>query len=108
MIFGERPFVKRFALCYHTVVCPVCPVCLSVTSVHCGQTVRWIKMKLGMQVGLGPGHILLVGDPAPPPQRGTAPAQFSARICSSHHIETTDAGLDGLCIREINVYHTNL
>ena len=27
---------------------------------------------------------------------------------SSHHIETTDAGLDGFCIREINVYHTNL
>ena len=26
----------------------------------------------------------------------------------SHHIETTDAGLDGLCIREINVYHTTL
>jgi len=27
---------------------------------------------------------------------------------TSHHIETTDAGLDGLCIREISVYHTNL
>jgi len=30
-------------------------------------------MKLGKQVGLGPGHIVLDGDPAPPPQRGTAP-----------------------------------
>jgi len=30
-------------------------------------------MKLGMQVGLGTGHIALDGDPAPPPQRGTAP-----------------------------------
>jgi len=47
--------------------------CLSVTFVHCGQTVRQIKMKLGMQVGLGPGHIVLDGDPAPLPQRGTAP-----------------------------------
>ena len=27
---------------------------------------------------------------------------------TSHHNETTDAGLDGLCIREISVYHTNL
>jgi len=27
-VFG-RPFVKRFALCYRTIVCPVCPVCLS-------------------------------------------------------------------------------
>ena len=79
IVFG-RPFVKRFALCYQTVVCPVCPSCLSVTFVHCGQTVGRIKMKLGMKVGLGPGHIVLYGDPAPPPQRGTAP-QFSVHIC---------------------------
>ena len=48
-----------------------CPVlsCLSVTLVYCGQTVGWIKMKLGMQVGIGPGHIVLDGDPAPPPQK---------------------------------------
>jgi len=45
-------------------VCPVCPV-LSVTLVYCGQMVWQIKMKLGMQVGLGPGHIVLDGDPAP-------------------------------------------
>ena len=25
-------------------------------------------MKLGMQVGLGPGHIVLDSDPAPPPK----------------------------------------
>jgi len=30
-------------------------------------------MKLGMQVGLGPGHIVLDGNPAFPPPRGTAP-----------------------------------
>jgi len=33
-------------------------------------------MKLGMQVGLGPGHIVLDGDPAPLPQRGIAPPHF--------------------------------
>ena len=68
-IFG-RPFVKRFALCYQTVVCLSClsclSVCLSLTLAYCGQTVGWIKLKLGMQVGLGPGHIVLDGDPAPP------------------------------------------
>jgi len=37
-------------------------------------------MKLGTQIGLGPDHIVLDGDPGPPPQRGTAP-QFSAYIC---------------------------
>jgi len=68
MIF-ERPFVKRFALCYRTVV-------LSVTLVHCGQTVGRIKMKLGVQVGLGPGHIVLDGNPAPPPPKGHSPTQF--------------------------------
>ena len=57
-----------------------CPVCLSVTFLHCGQTVGQIKMKFSMQVGLGHGHIVLDGDPAPPfHQRGTAP-QFSAHI----------------------------
>jgi len=49
----KRPFVKRFALCYRTVVCPV----LSVTLMHCGQTVGWIKMPLGVKVGFG--HIAL-------------------------------------------------
>jgi len=34
-------------------------------------------MKLGMQVGLGPGHIVLHGDPAPP--MGTVP-QFSVHV----------------------------
>jgi len=33
-------------------------VCL-VTLVYCGQTVGWIKMPLGMEVGLGPGDIVL-------------------------------------------------
>ena len=49
--FG-RPFVKRFALCYRTFVCPVC---------------------------LGPSHIVLDGDPAPP-KRATASPQFSAHV----------------------------
>jgi len=34
--------------------------------VCCGQTAGWIKMPLGMEVGLGPGHIALDGHPAPP------------------------------------------
>jgi len=37
--------------------------------VYCGQTAGWIKMPLGTQVGLGPGHIVLDGDRAPPPQK---------------------------------------
>ena len=37
-------------------------------------------MKLGMQVGLGPGHIVLDGDPAPPSPKGHSP-QCSAHTC---------------------------
>ena len=33
---------------------------------YCGQTALWIKMALGMEVGLGPVHIVLDGDTAPP------------------------------------------
>ena len=33
--------------------------------VYCGQTAGWIKMPLGMDVGLSPGHIVLDRDPAP-------------------------------------------
>ena len=65
--------------------CPVCPVlsCLCVMLVYCGQMVGWIKMKLGMQVGLIPGHIVLDRELRTQlliPQRGRAP-QFSAHIC---------------------------
>jgi len=57
---------------------------LSVTLMYCGQTVGQIKMKLGMQIGFGPGHIVLGGDLAPPPPKGhsqLAIPQFSAHIC---------------------------
>ena len=44
--------------------------------VCCRQTVRWIKMPLGTEVGLGQGDIVLDGDPASPSERGTAPPTF--------------------------------
>jgi len=50
---------------------------LSVTLVYRGQTVGWIKMKLGMQVGLSPGHIVLDGNLDPSPKKGgAAPPNF--------------------------------
>jgi len=39
-------------------------------------------MKLGMQLGLGPGHILLDGDPSSPSPKGAQPP-ISAHICCS-------------------------
>jgi len=39
-------------------------------------------MKLGMHVGLGPGQIVLDGDPPPPPEKGRSlRTQFSAHVC---------------------------
>jgi len=64
--------------------CPVfCPV-LSAALVYCGQTVGWIKMKLGMEVGLVPGHIALDGDPDPP--KGAHP-QFAAHVCCATRLD---------------------
>ena len=77
IIFG-RPFVKRFALCYDRCL-SVCLYCLSVTLVYCDQTVGLIKMKLGLQVGLGPVHVVLDGDPA----KGGGASKFSAHIYCS-------------------------
>ena len=70
-----RPFVKRFALCYRTVV-----LCVLSVTMYCDQTVGQIKMKLGMQIGLDPDHTVLHGDQAPPPPKAQ-PLKFSAHIC---------------------------
>ena len=59
-------------------------VCLSVMLVYCGQTVWWIKMKLGTQVGLGPGHFLLDGNSDPPRKGAQQPPTFEIygrRLC---------------------------
>ena len=48
-------------------------------------------MKLGMQVGLGPGHIVLDGAPGPSPQKGGgAPPPNFGYIC---------CGQTAVCIR---------
>jgi len=52
--------------------------------VYCGQTAGWIKMALGMVVGLGPGHIVLDGDLVPLPQKeGKAPNFGPFLLCSN-------------------------
>ena len=45
-------------------------------------------MKLGMQVGLGPGHTVLGGDPAPPLLKGHSPP-FSANVRCGQTAEWT-------------------
>ena len=56
---------------------PLSVLSVYVMLVYCGQAVKWIKMSLATEVGLGPGHIVLDGDPAPlPTERGTAAPTF--------------------------------
>jgi len=45
--------------------------------------VGWIKTRLGMEVGLGPGHTVLDGKPAlPPPKKEAQPSpKFLAHVC---------------------------
>ena len=69
--------------------------CLSVTFVHCGQMVRRIKTKLGVQVGLGLGHIVLGGDPAPPLPNEHSP-QFWAHVY---------CGQTAVCINQHATYY---
>ena len=45
--------------------------------VYSGQTAGWIKMSLGMEVGVGPGDIVLDGAQLPP--KGARP-KFSAHV----------------------------
>jgi len=45
--------------------------------VYYGQTAGWIRIPLGTEVDLGPGDIVLDGDPAAPTEKGTAaPSTF--------------------------------
>jgi len=51
--------------------------------VYCGQTIGWIKLPLGIEVVLGPGHIVLDGDPPPPHGKGQgSPPPLFGPLCS--------------------------
>ena len=60
-------------------LCVCVSVCL-VTLVYSGQMVGWIKMPLGTEVGLGPGHTVLDGEPALPRKGKQQPPLFGLRL----------------------------
>jgi len=55
---------------------------------YCGQTVGWIKMALGMKVGLGPGYIVLNRDPLPSRKKGADP-QFWAHFYCGQRLDAS-------------------
>ena len=77
IMFGQ-PFVKRFALCYRTVVlsCPVCPVCLSVCKVDVLWPNGWTDQddtRRARRPGPWP-HCVRWGPSSPPQKWGGAPS----------------------------------
>ena len=74
-----QPSMKRFSLCYRTIVLSV----LSIMLVYCGQTVGWIRMTLGTEVDLGPSlHCIRWGPSSPQRKEHSSPP----------HSQFTDAG----------------
>jgi len=77
MLVG-RPFVKRFAVCYGTVVCPVC---LSVCNVGILWPNGWIDQDVTWYGGRPrPRSHYARWGPSFPSERGTAPPLFGPRL----------------------------
>jgi len=78
-------------------------------SVHfyCGQMDGWIKMPLGMEVGLSAGDFVLDGDPAPLPKKGRSPPIFGPCLLWPNGCMDQDAlGMEaGLGLRDIVLDH---
>jgi len=56
------------------------PMCI-LANVYCGQTARWIKIPFGTKLDMGSGHIVLDGDPTPPPKKkGHSSPQFPVHV----------------------------
>jgi len=72
---------------------------------YCGQTARWIKTPLGMEVGLGPYHTVLDGDPAPS-QNGHAPNFWPMSMAKRSPISATAEHLFYLIMEPRLYYRT--
>jgi len=87
-LFSSRLFGRPLQVTVRPMLrdrCPVClSVCLSVALMYCGQTVGWIKIPLGREVGLSPCHIVLDGDPAPPQKGHSSPPFFGPCLLWPH------------------------
>ena len=102
----NRVSTDKMVICFWATICKTVHHCLSVLSValvYCGQTIGWIRMPLIMEVDLGPGHIVLDGDPASA-KRGTAPPPLFGPLlwqdCPSQQL------LSSCCITVSHYQHT--
>jgi len=74
--YGARPWPRRLCVRWG----PSCPLVGGPPKfsahVYCGQMAGWMKMVLGMEVGLSPGNFVLDGDTVPFPQKGVEPSSL--------------------------------
>jgi len=90
-----RPKTVRLMLSDRCLSLSVClSVCLSVPLVYCGQTVGWIKIKIGMEAGLGPGQLVLDGDPALPKKEHTRHVLTHVCCCQTAVWFNVQLGMD--------------
>jgi len=73
--------------------------------VYCGRMARWIRMPLGMELGLGSGDIVLDGTKPPAPTGHSSP-HFPVHVCCGQTavwirmpLSTRQASAEAHCIR---------
>jgi len=80
-----RPSVKRFSLCYRTVVCLSC---LSVCSIGVLLPKGWMDQdETWMEVSLGPGHFVSDWGPSSLSPKGAQHPQFSAMYVVAQRLD---------------------
>ena len=61
--------------------------------VYCGHAAAWIKMALGMEVAVGPGHIVLDGNLAPVPKNGGRAPNFQPIFIVAKRLDASRCNL---------------
>jgi len=89
--YGGRPHPRDFVLDGDPAPLPKRGGFLA--RVHCGQTAGWIKMALGIEVGVGPGHIVLDGDLAPLPKNGGRAPNFQPIFIVAKRLDASRCNL---------------
>jgi len=104
--YGRRPQPRRLCVRWGPRKLPKKKAEIS-GHVYCSQTAEWIKMALGMEVGLCPVNVVLDGDTAALTKKGTKPSPiFGPSLLWSNgwmHQDATRYGgrpqPSGLCVR---------
>jgi len=103
-----RPFVKRFALCYRSVVCLACPVCLSVCDVRALWPNGWMDQDETLHAGRPRPwpHCMSWGPSSPSPKGAQPPPIFGPYLLRPSSCMDQDATWygarpqpRGLCVR---------